>query len=247
VGTADLDLHLSLHLLDGETAEYYDSIIVGLRGLGLSPDHHDGRPVKWRWIGTHRGARLQVEFLCPARRRAGRPEAPAESTTAELNIGPSDEITALAVGFGHLVASDTVMIERAVDTSRGQLLYEFPVAGIASWLCLKTDAIMRRDKPKDAYDVVRLISALGPQTAARQVLTARCSTATQLKRSWHNSADSAVSSPTSIPSDPGLTPTSPPANPELSTYVSRRARSRGSGRQFSMAAPDQLSPRPSSV
>jgi len=170
VGTADLDLHLSLHLLDGETAEYYDSIIVGLRGLGLRPDHHDGHPVKWRRIGTHRGARLQVEFLCPARGRAGRPEAPAESTTAELNIGPTDEITALAVGFGHLVASDTVMIERTVDTSRGRLLYEFPVAGVASWLCLKTDAIMRRDKPKDAYDVVWLISALGPQTAARQVL-----------------------------------------------------------------------------
>lgn len=170
VGTADLDLHLSLHLLDGETAEYYDSIIAGLRGLGLSPDNHDGRPVKWRWIGTHRGARLQVEFLCPARSRSGRPEAPAESTTAELNIGPSNEITALAVGFGHLVVSDTVMIEREVDTFRGRLLYEFPVAGVASWLCLKADAIMRRDKPKDAYDVVWLISALGPRTAARQAL-----------------------------------------------------------------------------
>ncbi|CAN5876938.1 hypothetical protein BH20ACT7_BH20ACT7_16070 [soil metagenome] len=31
-----------------------------------------------------------------------------------------------------------------------------------SWLCLKADAIMRRDKPKDAYDVVWLINALGP-------------------------------------------------------------------------------------
>jgi len=171
VGTADLDLHLSLHLLDGETAEYYDSIIAGLHGLGLSPDHHDGRPVKWRWVGTHRDARLQVEFLCPYRGRAGRPEAPAESTTAELNIGPTDEITALAVGFGHLVAPDTVTIERTVDTIRGRLLYEFPVAGIASWLCLKADAIMRRDKPKDAYDVVWLISALGPQAAAQQVLS----------------------------------------------------------------------------
>ena len=27
VGTGDLDLHLSLHLLDGETADYYDAII----------------------------------------------------------------------------------------------------------------------------------------------------------------------------------------------------------------------------
>ena len=26
VGTSDLDLHLSLHLLDGETADYYDAI-----------------------------------------------------------------------------------------------------------------------------------------------------------------------------------------------------------------------------
>lgn len=29
VGTADLDLHLSLHLLDGETADYYQAIIDG--------------------------------------------------------------------------------------------------------------------------------------------------------------------------------------------------------------------------
>lgn len=40
--------------------------------------------------------------------------------------------------------------------------YEFPIAGLAPWLCLKADAIMRRDKPKDAYDVVWLLDALGP-------------------------------------------------------------------------------------
>ena len=38
VGTADIDLHLSLHILDGETADYYDSIIDGLRSLGLEAD-----------------------------------------------------------------------------------------------------------------------------------------------------------------------------------------------------------------
>lgn len=31
VGTADLDPHLSLHLLDGETAEYYDAIVCNRR------------------------------------------------------------------------------------------------------------------------------------------------------------------------------------------------------------------------
>jgi hypothetical protein len=29
-----------------------------------------------------------------------------------------------------------------VETSRGMLGYEFPVAGLASWLSLKADAIM---------------------------------------------------------------------------------------------------------
>jgi Nucleotidyl transferase AbiEii toxin, Type IV TA system len=171
VGTADLDLHLSLHLLDGETADYYDAIIDGLTEMGLAPDtREDGREVKWRWIGSHRGVRLQVEFLCPVRSRGGLPEQPAVATAAEKNIGPAGQITALSVGFGHLVPVDTVTVDRVVETSRGRLRFEFPVAGVASWLCLKSDAIMRRDKPKDAYDVVWLIAGLGPEAAARSVL-----------------------------------------------------------------------------
>jgi hypothetical protein len=50
VGTADLDFHLALHLIDGETADYYESIIEGLRSLGLRPDEDaNGKQVKWRW------------------------------------------------------------------------------------------------------------------------------------------------------------------------------------------------------
>jgi hypothetical protein len=171
VGTADLDLHLSLHLLDGETADYYDAIIDGLRGLGLTPDtRDDGREVRWRWVGWHRSVRLRVELLCPVRSRGGRPESPASSTPAERNVGPRGQITALSVGFGHLVPADTVIVTRVVETSRGTLRFEFPVAGVASWLCLKADAIMRRDKPKDAYDVVWLIASMGPEVAASRVL-----------------------------------------------------------------------------
>ena len=169
VGTADLDLHLSLHLLDGETADYYQAIIDGLRSLGLHPAEEHGRQVKWRWVGRHREVRLQVEFLCPVRSRAGRPEQPATDTPAEANIGPSGEITALAVGFGHLVPDDTITIPRRVETASGGLTYEFPVAGLASWLCLKSDAIMRRDKPKDSYDIVWVLDALDPYTASEMV------------------------------------------------------------------------------
>lgn len=171
VGTADLDFHLSLHLLDGETADYYRAIIDGLRSLNLRPDVQDEREIRWRWVGPYRGVQLRVELLCPVRSRPGRPEKPAAATPAEANIGPSGEITALAVGFGHLVPDDTILIERRVETRHGMLGYEFPVAGLTSWLCLKTDAIMRRDKPKDAYDVVWLIDALGPDQAAELIAT----------------------------------------------------------------------------
>ncbi len=132
VGTADLDFHLSLHLLDGETADYYRAIIDGLRSLGLRPDIQDDREIRWRSAGPCRGVQLRVELLCPVRSRAGRPERPAPATPAEANIGPSGEITALAVGFGHLVPEGTVLIERRVETHRGMLGYEFPVAGLTT-------------------------------------------------------------------------------------------------------------------
>jgi len=103
------------------------------------------------------------------RTRGGRPEDPAEDTPAEANIGPNGEITALAVGFGHLVPQDTITIDRRVESAEGELTFEFPVAGLASWLCLKSDALMRRNKPKDAYDIVWTLDALGPDEASARV------------------------------------------------------------------------------
>lgn len=120
-------------------------------------------------MGRHRNARVQVELLCPVRTRGGRPEGPASDTPAIANMGPSGEIAALAVGFGHLVPEDTIAVERRVETASGNLTYQFPLAGLASWLCLKSDAIMRRDKAKDAYDVVWTLDALGPAAASDRV------------------------------------------------------------------------------
>lgn len=169
VGTTDLDLHLSLHLLDGETADYYDAILDGLHRLGLAPALKDKREIRWRWVGRHRDVALCVEFLCPTRTRSGRPEPPATGTIAEKNIGPNNEISALAIGCGHLVPPDTILVPRRVETSRGGITFDFPVSGLTSWLCMKSDAIMLRDKPKDSYDVVWTIAALGPEQAAAMV------------------------------------------------------------------------------
>ena len=84
-------------------------------------------------------------------------------------MGLSDSIAALAVGYGHLVPADTVGIERRVPSVDGELNYEFPVAGLAAWLCLKADAIMLRAKHKDSFDVVWLLAALGPEAAAKTI------------------------------------------------------------------------------
>lgn len=57
--------------------------------------------------------------------------------------------------FGHLVPDDTSTISNRVENASGGPSY-VPVAGLASWLCLKSEAMTRRDKRKDAYDVVPL-------------------------------------------------------------------------------------------
>ena len=116
-GTGDLDFHLSLHLLDGETADYYDSIVEGFDKLGLSPTTVDGRVRKWKWSGRYRDVALEVDLLCPARTRGGVPEAPTVHTNAERNLGPTDGIDALAVGFGHLVPLDTITVSRRATST----------------------------------------------------------------------------------------------------------------------------------
>jgi len=162
---------LSLHLLDGETSDYYQSIIEGLDKLGLKHAERDGGTTRWRWVGRYRDVALIVDLLCPTRERPGRPERPADGTVAERNIGPHDDIAAIAVSFGHLVPADTVTISRRVPAAGGSVTFDFPVAGITSWLCLKADGIQQRDKAKDAFDVVCLIRALGPEDAAAAIAT----------------------------------------------------------------------------
>ena len=168
-GTADLDLLLSIHLLDGETAQYYDSIVDGLTQLGMKPAREDGHQRKWRWIGRLNGIRVTVEFLCPLRPHPKSVERPLKGTVAERNIAPDGRITAVPVTWGKLVFDDTEIHERRVRTSEGEVTFPFPVAGITSWLCLKSDAMVNRAKTKDAFDVVWLIAALSPEATAQMV------------------------------------------------------------------------------
>lgn len=169
-GTSDLDLHLSLQLMDGDAADYYESIVDGFDKLGLKPaELKEGRTPGWRWEGTVRDVHVLVDLLCPVRTWVAGPEAPASATTAEANIGTPDQIKVHPIDLGHLVQADHTTIDRRVPTAQGEMTYSFPVAGVAAWLCLKSDAIKQRAKAKDAYDVVWLITALGPDEVARRI------------------------------------------------------------------------------
>jgi hypothetical protein len=165
VGTADLDLCLSIALVQGET-ETYERMEAVLKDRGFEEGE-----VTFRW---HRraGLALTVEFFCPAgeERPAGRVFRPtaAENPTGKHNFG--GRLSALALEAGALLSSDVEEIVQVVELpgDRGTHEARLRVTGPLAFLVAKIDALRDRDKPKDAYDIVWLIESWpgGPAAAA---------------------------------------------------------------------------------
>lgn len=165
VGTADIDLCLSLALVVGDT-ESYERMETILKRLGFVQGD-----ASFRW---HRrdGVKLTVEFFCPAGedRPAGRTFRPntASSPTAKYNMG--GRLSALALNAGELLTADFEVIERTVELPqrKGTLDVQLRVTGPLAFLVAKVEALNERDKPKDAYDIVWLIESWpgGPAEAA---------------------------------------------------------------------------------
>ena len=165
VGTADLDLCLSVALVEGDT-QTYERMETVLKSRGFVMGD-----VTFRW---HRrdGIALTVEFFCPAGddRPAGeifRPAA-AENPTGKYNFG--GRLSALALEAGALLTSDVEEITQHVDLPGGRGAHDakLRVTGPLAFLVAKVDALGGRDKPKDAYDIVWLIESWpgGPAAAA---------------------------------------------------------------------------------
>jgi hypothetical protein len=108
-GTGDLDLCLSVAIVEGDTGEY-ERIETALKKAGYGPTDES-----FRWKQTGRQG-LQVEFFCPA--GEGRPAARMfrpradESPTAKLNFGP--KLSAFAIDAGEVIGLDVVIVEREV-------------------------------------------------------------------------------------------------------------------------------------
>jgi len=171
VGTADLDLCLSVALVEGDT-ETYERMEAVLKNRGFVAGE-----VTFRW---HRrdGLALTVEFFCPAGddRPAGRTFRPgaADNPTGKHNFG--GRLSALALEAGALLTSDVEEIAQHVELpgDRGTYDAKLRVTGPLAFLVAKVDAIHGRDKPKDAYDIVWLIESWpGGPAAAAEAFSAR--------------------------------------------------------------------------
>lgn len=160
VGTSDLDLCMSVALLNGEVGQY-ENLQKELERAGFDVLREDSKPVSGRW----KKGKVVVEFLCPVPKDGSR--KPGELYRPGGAI--AGKLSALVLEAGALIDQDSRVVTRSVVTSKGNLAFDFRVAGPLSWLVAKTDALLRRDKAKDAYDIVWLCEAWGQRALAAEL------------------------------------------------------------------------------
>lgn len=165
IGTADIDLCLSIALVEGDTGTY-ERIEGVLKQLGFVESD-----ASFRWV-RRTGLPLIVEFFCPSGpdRPAGRMWRPSagENPIGKQNLG--GRLSALSLDAGTILTSDVEIVEREVvlPDRKGRVTVSLRVTGPVAFIVAKTQALLKRDKPKDAYDLVWLIESWpgGPAAAA---------------------------------------------------------------------------------
>src|SRR5688500_5183835 len=113
IGTTDLDVCLSLAIMEGTTG-YYQKIQQTLKNAGFHPTEES-----WRWRGGG-SASVVLEFFCPQPpgHAPGRPfRPPAERRRARANLG--SQLSALALEAGAVIGEDVEEIEREVTLPGG--------------------------------------------------------------------------------------------------------------------------------
>jgi len=158
VGTADLDVGISLALLD---SGQYAEIAEQLHAAGFAPDvNAQNNPTYQRWRS---GFGVTMDFLIPPTRdvqQGGR----LQNLTADFAaiVTPGLE---LAFTDRELVTLD----ERLVGGERA--IRQVGVCGPGAFVVLKAQAFNGRGEPKDAYDLHYMIANLvdGPSAIAARI------------------------------------------------------------------------------
>jgi hypothetical protein len=148
VGTQDLDLGLSLALL--EEARYVD-LVAHLRSANFEPDVNEaGKPANHRW--KHREDAVTVDFLI----------APvASSSTSKVRVIESSLSAVLAAGLP-LAFRDRTRVTLSGKTLRGEdAKRDLWVCGPGAFVVLKALAFRGRGESKDAYDLFYVLENYG--------------------------------------------------------------------------------------
>lgn len=146
VGTQDLDLGLSLALLEESR---YVELVAHLRSANFEPDVNGaGKPANHRW--KHRDERVTVDFLI-----APGPGTPI--TNAKVRVIETSLSAVLAAGLP-LAFRDRRRVTLAGKTLRGEeAKRDLWVCGPGAFLVLKALAFRGRGEPKDAYDLLYVL------------------------------------------------------------------------------------------
>ena len=157
VGTTDVDL--VIELAAGDSPETYDTLHKNLKHSGFAQGSSS-----YRWRRSIEGATAEVDFLCETDKvEPGRIHSPKDGTGARFG--------AFNAPGASLVAQD--FIEASVTAERlddgGISTVTLKVAGLLSFIVLKTLAFQQRHHNKDAYDIIYTLRNFqgGPRAAGR--------------------------------------------------------------------------------
>ncbi|KFA91684.1 hypothetical protein Q664_20310 [Archangium violaceum Cb vi76] len=149
IGTQDLDLCLRVALVEGEVGNY-ERLEKCLKEANFKMLNG----ASWRWQGGV-ALPLTVEFFCPP--------APGREPGQLYRPGGfvGGRLSAMVLATGGLVDKDfrEVAVEVLLPGGGGKTHQPLNVAGPAAYLAAKADALQRRNKNKDAYDIVWLVES----------------------------------------------------------------------------------------
>jgi hypothetical protein len=149
VGTRDLDLGLSIAVLDEER---YKEISQRLRERGFHPEANAaGNPTRQTW--GHAATQVTVDFLIAP--------TPSGSKPGRLqNLEP--DLAAIVTPALPLAFTDAILVTLDGNTPTGERAKrDVQVCGPAAFVILKAFALRLRGENKDAYDLVYMLENYG--------------------------------------------------------------------------------------
>jgi hypothetical protein len=163
VGTTDVDFVIGIAIDGDDGDEPYQTLETNIRRVGFRPCADEmGQPQSFRWQIEVDGIPVIVEFM-------SLDAAPGRIVRPKKHTG---KLGAFNTKGASLVARDYVVVPIKGRLVNGDHSFtDMRVAGLTSFLTLKTYAVDERAKLKDAYDIVFTLSNWpgGPEAAAQVV------------------------------------------------------------------------------